>query len=99
MTDKITESARGQDCLVRLPGVCNRNPETTVFAHIRLAGISGVGLKAPSILGAYACSDCHDAIDRRRYLDLDRDYVRLAHFEGMARTLARLFESGVVSVT
>lgn len=31
---KLRESARGQDCLVRLPGVCNRNPETVVLAQV-----------------------------------------------------------------
>jgi hypothetical protein len=29
-------------------------------------------------------------------MDLDRDYVRLAHFEGMARTIAQLAKEGKV---
>lgn len=80
---------------MRLVGVCNGNPETTVLAHVRLIGVSGSGMKAPDILGAWACSDCHDAIDRRAHLDLDRDFVRLAHFEGVARTVAKLHKLGV----
>ena len=87
MTHKaITQSARGQICTVRLPGVCNFNMETTVFAH--LSGIRlghGVGVK--TMFGAYCCSDCHDAIDGRRRTGLGKDYLRLAHSDGAFETL------------
>ena len=76
--------------MIRLEGICDHNPETTVLAHIRLPGVSGMGLKADDLLGAWACSSCHDAVDRRSNTDLDRDYVRLAHLEGMVRTIAQL---------
>ena len=82
--------------MVRLVGICNHNPETTVLAHIRMPGISGMGMKADDLLGAWACSNCHDAIDRRSHTDLDRDYVRLAHLEGMARTITILRKEGIV---
>jgi hypothetical protein len=82
--------------MVRLIGICNHNPETTVLAHIRMPGISGIGIKADDLLGAWACSNCHDAIDRRSHTDLDRDYVRLAHLEGMARTITILRKEGIV---
>lgn len=82
--------------MVRLPGVCNHNPETTVLAHVRLAGVSGMGMKADDLLGAWACSSCHDAIDRRGHLDLDRDYVRLVHLEGMVRTIAILRKEDLI---
>ena len=82
--------------MVRIPEVCNHNSETVVLAHYRLAGVSGIGMKSPDILGAWACSACHDAIDRRAHTDLDRDYVRLLHLEGMARTLAQLNREGLI---
>jgi hypothetical protein len=88
--------AKGKPCMVRLPDVCNHNPDTVVLAHIRLLGISGMGMKSPDLIGAWACSSCHDAIDRRSHMDLDRDYVRLAHFEGMARTIAELYKLEVL---
>ena len=93
---KLRKTAKGRECMVRLPGVCNHNPETTVLAHVRLAGVSGMGMKADDLLGAWACSSCHDAIDRRGHLDLERDYVRLAHLEGMVRTIAVLKKEGLV---
>jgi len=92
----LRKQARGRGCTVRLPGVCNHNSETVVLAHIRMAGISGMGLKADDLLGAWACSACHDAIDRRSHTDLERDYVRLAHFEGMVRTIAQLRSENLV---
>ena len=56
-----------------------------------------MGMKAPSdLIGAWACSSCHDAIDRRSHANLDRDYVRLAHFEGMARTIMQLHKEGLI---
>jgi hypothetical protein len=92
----LRKQARGRGCTVRLPGVCNHNSETVVLAHIRMAGISGMGLKADDLLGAWACSACHDAIDRRSHTELERDYVRLAHLEGMVRTIAQLRSEGLV---
>jgi hypothetical protein len=82
--------------MVRIPDVCNHNSETVVLAHYRLAGVSGIGIKSPDVLGAWACSSCHDAIDRRAHTDLDRDYVRLLHLEGMARTIAQLNREGLI---
>lgn len=92
----LRNAAKGRPCMVRLPDICNHNPETTVLAHIRMAGLSGMGIKADDLLGAWACSSCHDSIDRRSHTDLDRDYVRLAHLEGMARTIAQLRKEGIV---
>ena len=82
--------------MVRIPEVCNCNSETTVLAHYRLAGISGMGMKSPDLLGAWACSSCHDAIDRRGNTSLDRDYVKLAHLEGLVRTIAQLLKEDKV---
>ena len=86
----LRKQARGRGCMVRLPEICNHNSETVVLAHYRMAGLSGVGMKPDDALGAWSCSSCHDAIDRRSHMGLERDYVRLAHLEGVMRTLAVL---------
>lgn len=72
--------------MVRIPGICNYNTETTVLAHYRLAGYCGIGLKPDDDLGAWACSACHDAIDARTETWTARDYLRLCHAEGVMRT-------------
>lgn len=96
MTD-LRKLARGKDCMVRLPGICNGNPETTVLAHLRMAGVTGMGIKAPDVLGAWCCSSCHDAVDRRSEKDLEREYLRLAFCEGIMRTQAKLVAEGVLN--
>lgn len=48
----LRKQARGRGCQVRIPHVCNFNSETTVLAHYRLAGISGMGMKSPDAIGA-----------------------------------------------
>jgi hypothetical protein len=92
----LRNEARGRGCMVRLPGVCNHNSETVVLAHVRLIGVSGMGMKADDLLGAWACSACHDVIDRRARTDMDLKEVRLAHLEGMVRTIAQLRKEGKV---
>lgn len=51
----LRKEARGRECQVRIYGVCNGNPETTVLAHYRMAGICGTGMKPDDLIGAWAC--------------------------------------------
>lgn len=98
MSDVLTRSARGRDCTIRLENICNFDPATTVLAHYRISGISGIGLKSPSVLAAFSCSSCHDAADRRTHLYLERDYVQLAHLRGVMRTQAIWLREGAIVV-
>lgn len=52
----LRKAARGRECQVRIPGVCNGNPETSVLAHIRLTGLCGTGTKPPDLIATIACS-------------------------------------------
>ncbi|SCC28462.1 DUF1364 domain-containing protein [Gilliamella intestini] len=91
---RLTKEARGRECTVRLP-CCNHNPETTVLAHYRLAGTCGVGMKPNDLQGAWACSACHDEIDRRTRI-FENEFVRLAHAEGVIRTQGILIKEGKI---
>lgn len=91
--DHYTKSAKSQQCQIRIPGVCNGNLETTVLAHLNGAGI---GMKGLSIHGAYACSDCHDEVDRRTAYFDDYDEVRLWHLEGVIRTQKIMIDEGIL---
>lgn len=63
----IRKAARGQDCTLRIPGVCNFDPDTTVLCHSNnLADGKGMGLKAPDTEACFGCSACHDVMDGRR---------------------------------
>lgn len=94
MTD-LRKLAKGRECQVRLDGICNHNPETTVLAHYRMAGTCGTGIKPNDLQGAWACSSCHDEIDRRTLI-LESEFVRLCHAEGVMRTQAILIKEGVI---
>lgn len=88
----ITDSARGQQCTIRLPDICSFNVETTVFAHynsIRLG--SGRGIK--SLFGAFCCDSCHSAIDGRTKTALSREYLRLAHADGVFETMGYILRN------
>lgn len=90
---KLTKEARGRECQVRIPGVCNFNPETTVLAHYRLAGTCGTAIKPDDTQAAWACSACHDEVDRRTRL-IDANEARLMHAEGVMRTQEILRKEG-----
>ena len=69
---KKQRSARGQDCTLTIPGVCNHNPETTVLAHV---GHHGSAKRNHDEDAVFACSACHDAIDYRTKVFLDNEEV------------------------
>ena len=95
---KIRKSARGQQCQIRLAGICNYNSETVVLAHYRMAGTCGMGMKPSDIQAAYACSQCHSAVDGRLKTDLSRDELQTAFAEGVMRTQQILIKQGLVKV-
>lgn len=89
----LRDEAKGRECQIRLISVCNRNDDTTVLAHLRLSGITGGSQKAPDILGAWACSDCHTFTERNK----EDDQVQRAFYDGMARTQYQLIKEGKIS--
>lgn len=61
---KVLRSAQGQPCFLKLPGICNCDPDTTVWAHLNGGEYGkGMGIKAHDIAGFPACSSCHSAYD------------------------------------
>jgi len=91
---KITKSARGQACTIRLEG-CNGGPEneTVVFAHLNGGGM---GAKSLDIHGAYSCANCHDLIDGRTHIGYRKDFLLLTHLMGMKRTQEILVSKGLL---
>ena len=79
--------AEGRDCEARLTGICNGNRETTVLAHFRLSGISGMGFKSPDIIAAWLCSACHVYVDTHKDCQTQLDFAK-----AVFRTQAKLIE-------
>ena len=99
---KITDSARGENCLIRIPGVCNRDDKTTVACH-EPAG-SGMGDKWPDTEIAYGCSSCHDEVDGRTtykpngHQMYTREELLLMFFQGSRRTRLKLLEKELIKI-
>jgi hypothetical protein len=65
-TSKIRQSAKGEDCTICIPGVCNGRNETVVLCHSNdLSDGKGMGLKARDECAAYGCDACHAIVDGR----------------------------------
>ena len=58
------QNAKGQPCALLL-ACCNHDWTTTALCHLRMFGAAGMGEKPDDWFAVFACSACHDAIDRR----------------------------------
>lgn len=90
---KVIDTAKGAPCALRLPGICNNDPATTVWAHLNGFG-KGMGMKTHDILGFPACASCHAAYDTGK----DRSKYVGDALRALCETLVALVLSGVVSV-
>lgn len=94
---KITKSARDEDCSLRIPGVCNFDPATTVFCHAPCVD-KGIGYKSPDWWGAYGCNKCHDAMDGRNWKAIPDTYRDEAWLRGIYETQKKLIAKGLIKV-
>lgn len=93
-SQKILRSAKGAPCALRLPGVCNNDPATTVWAHLNGFG-KGMGMKTHDILGFPACSACHSEYDTGKH----RSQYTGDALRALCETLVGLVRSGLVIVS
>lgn len=93
---RYLDGAKGQMCTVRIPGVCNRDRDTVISAHIR-DGSTGMGVKASDLSTVSCCSSCHDAIDGRSIVLSREDWLFYA-LRGLQETLQQRFDAGLLIV-
>lgn len=63
----LLDLAEGEECLLRVPGYCRYDKETTVACHSnRLRDGKGKGIKAHDWCIAFGCGPCHWFIDQSR---------------------------------
>lgn len=92
---KLRDSARGQECQIRIPGICNHDNETVVLAHLNGGGMS---TKHSDLFASFACSSCHDAIDGRIQTKYFNDELDLMLLQGMVRTQQIWLDEGLVKL-
>lgn len=98
----IRRAAAGQDCTLRIPGVCNFDPATTVLCHSNyLVDGKGMGLKAPDEKACFGCSACHDVLDGRRPRPAGITAMQIegAFYGGVGRTHSILDRLGLMPST
>jgi hypothetical protein len=92
---KLRKSAKGRECQIRIPGVCNGNPETVVLCH--LPG-GGMGAKSHDMFGAFGCHACHDVVDYRVISEWHAKTIELWFIQGVFRTQQIWLEEGLINV-
>ncbi|MBG4630668.1 DUF1364 family protein [Pseudomonas aeruginosa] len=92
-SQSLRKSARGQECTLRLPGICSFDPERTVLCHLPV-GMKGVGMKSPDLFAVFADDCCHAVLDGRAPGSIDgRDILR-----ALAETQMKWIEMGLLTV-
>lgn len=94
---KYTDAARGQPCTLQIPGVCNGDWSTVVFAHIRDEH-KGASIKANDISGCDACHACHAKFDGQSGEPLSKEEWLFYALRGIQRTLENRFAQGILFV-
>ncbi len=93
---KIRESAQGEQCTLRIPGICNHNNETVVLCHVNSSS-KGIANKSHDIHGVYACSSCHDCMDGRIGQDM-KLYKQEEILRALLETQNRMIQKGLINV-
>lgn len=57
-----------------------------------------MGMKAPDIHGAIACSSCHDVLDGRAETSFANTMVKVWFYQGVFRTQLMLIDAGLIAL-
>ena len=85
-----------QPCSLRLRG-CSNARDTVVLAHLPSVD-KGLGIKSPDHWAVYACSHCHDVLDKRIKTDQPRWEVELRCLPALYETLKHAIQEGLIIV-
>ena len=95
----IRQSAEGQCCTLRIPGICKGETETVCLDHV---GISGMGCKSVDIHAVYGCLRCHQYIDggwKQRmhdHFNRTKDTIKSFIFDALIETQLIQYAKGLI---
>lgn len=95
---KITESAKGKPCQLRIPGHCRHDTEHTVCCHLRRPGVAGTALKPDDVLSVRGCDVCHEIIDGKRKSEFSREQLDTFMLDAFCRTILQYKKEKLISV-
>ena len=98
MKKNLRTEAKGRECQIRCPNICNGNSETVVLAHLNNKSVvgGGMGKKPHDLFGAWACSDCHALVDGRTAGPIKGTEWEVMFHEGVFRTQKILLDEGKI---
>ena len=85
---KITKSARGETCSLRVSPNCTDEYGYVVLCHLN-SNYRGIGIKSPDIFGVYGCTHCHKLLDASKV-----DYYD--QLRALQETQMKLIEKGLL---
>ena len=93
ISQKLRDSARGQNCTLRLDG-CFPSNDTVVLCHVPGTGQKGMGMKTFDVCAVFGCMNCHQILDGQKKGEWDyKNIVR-----ALTETWAVWIELGLISV-
>ena len=97
---KYLDRAKGQPCMVKIFGICNNDPTTTVMAHSnKYIHGKALGLKAHDFFCTLSCSNCHSVIDGHTRTEYTKAEIDEFWQRGFERTLLLAFNEGWIRFT
>lgn len=101
-SQKLRDSAKGQECTLQIPKVCKHDPDTTVLCHFPDdTGTGSMAGKSDDTCAGFGCYDCHKLIDNLAdFFKSGRpeaDYWWFIH-RSMVRTQRKWIEMGLVTI-
>lgn len=92
----LRQYAKGQECMIRLPG-CSFDNEQTVLCHLRFPS-TGMSTKERDVFGAWGCHHCHMIVDGQAPPPegWTKEAVLIAFYEAVFRTQEQLIKDGML---
>ncbi|MCP4182298.1 MAG: DUF1364 domain-containing protein [Hyphomicrobiales bacterium] len=94
ISQKLRDSAKGEQCNFRIPGICSCDTSKTVLCHLP-SEFNGGGMKSPDYWAAFGCYECHDYFDNNKLDPFEK--LRVGQ-RALIRTWKRWIELGLIFV-
>lgn len=93
---KIRDSAKGEDCTLRLSPNCTDEWGAVVLCHI--GRVSGISAKCHDTFAVFGCNFCHDIIDGKVKSELSDGDKALEKLRALEETQSILIQKNLIQV-
>jgi len=93
---KIRDSAKGEDCTLRLSPNCTDEWGAVVLCHV--GKLSGTSAKCHDTFAVYGCNYCHDIIDSRVKTDIAKGQIAREKLRALEETQSKFIQKNLIQV-